>query len=107
MTITYEEVILLCNKYLKAIIPGSTGHHPIFNGIEGGVALTKRLYKVLRDAKYSHLVQGNSLNILEAFKIAEELLRTKKKVYIVGLNHWFKLKDLELIKSIYQKYFIK
>ena len=48
MTITYEEVILLCNKYLKAIIPGSTGHHPIFNGIEGGVALTKRLYKVLR-----------------------------------------------------------
>ena len=107
MTITYEEVILLCNKYLKAIIPGSVDHHPVFDDVEGGLALTKRLYKVLRDDKYSHLVQGNSLNLLEAIKIAKKLLRTKKKIYIVGLNHWFKLKDLELIESIYQKDFIK
>ena len=107
MTLTYEEVILLLNKYLRQIIPGSVNHHPIFNSIEGGVALTKRLYKVLRDGRYSYLVQGNSLNFLEVIKVAKELLKKHKKVYIVGLNHWFKMKDIELIESIYQKDFIK
>ena len=107
MNLSQEEVILLLNKYLKCIIPGSVDHHPVFNTVEGGLALTKRLYKVLRDNNYSYLVQGNSLRILEVFKVARKLLEKHKKVYIVGLNHWFKMKDLDLIESIYQKDFIK
>lgn len=107
MTLSQEEVILLFNKYLRCIIPGSVNHHPVFNSVEGGVALTKRLYKVLREGKYAYLVQGNSLSILETFKVARELLTKHKKVYIVGLNHWFKMKDLELLEKLYQKDFIK
>lgn len=107
MILSQEDIIIICNKYLKCIIPGSVKHHPIFNDSRGGLALTKRLYKILRHEKYSFLVQGTSINASLLIDLAKGLLKEHKKVYIHGLNHWFKMKDLLLIEDIIQKYFNK
>lgn len=107
MHLNKEQLTHLFNEYLRLyVIPGSSNHLPLYETRSGGIALTNRLYKILRDPAYYHTIWGDKIDILEVFSIGERLMKKTKKVFIVGLNHWFTKKDIEVLKSIYQKDFV-
>lgn len=60
---------------------------------------------VLRNPSVEHLIKGDSVEVLELFRIAREFLNKHKEIFIVGLNHWFRMKDLEVIEELYRKNF--
>lgn len=108
MRLNNEQLSFIFNEYLtEYIIPGSTSHLPIFTTFRGGVALTKRLRKILRFKELTHADHSDTVDIEELFRIAQEYLKKYPKVKIVGLEHWFTIKDIDILYSIYDKYFIK
>lgn len=106
MRLTQEQLTHLFNIYLKTfVIPGSSNHLPMFETIDGGAILTRRLYKILRDKELTYLVTGDKVNIVELYTKALKEIKKHKKVYIVGLNHWFTETDLKTLRKLYEKYF--
>ena len=106
MKLTEEHLNLIFKEYLdNFVLPGSSKHLPIFASEERGAILTKRLKKILRARELSYLTTSTTYDIVGMSLLAQELLREKKKVYIYGLNHWFTIKDVEVIMSIVNKYF--
>jgi hypothetical protein len=106
MKLTEDQLNLLFQEYLDTyILPGSSKHHEVFNGLERGSILTKRLKKILRTRELSFIESSNTFNVTVLSEIAQEKLRECKRVYIMGLNHWFTLKDVEILSNIAHKYF--
>lgn len=106
MKLTEEHLNFIFKEYLDTyVLPGSSRHLPIFAGLEGGAVLTKRVKKILRARELSYLSTSTTYDIVGMSLLAQELLKNKKRVYIHGLNHWFTIKDVEVIMSIVNKYF--
>ena len=106
MRLTEEHLNFIFKEYLDTyVLPGSSKHLPIFEGIDGGSVITKRIKKILRARELSYLSTSSTYDIVGMSLLAQELLREKRKVYIHGLNHWFTIKDVEVIMSIVNKYF--
>ena len=102
MNITQENLILILNTYLREYaLSRSIDPHPIFKEVRGGLALSNRLYKILRDKQLEHLVVGNSINFLEFLNYLTEFFKQNKPIYLIGLNHWFSQKDVDTLHSIY------
>lgn len=66
----------------------------------------KRLYLILRDKQYANLIIGDQLDVLGALEAGKKLIKKHKKVFIVGLNHWFTEKDIEILENLYRENFI-
>lgn len=106
MKLTEEHLNLIFKEYLDSyVLPGSSKHLTIFASQEGGAVLTRRVKKILRARELSYLSTSTSYDIVGMSLLAQELLREKKRVYIHGLNHWFTIKDVEVIMAIVNKYF--
>ena len=103
MKLSREQLTHLFNLYLQRyLIPKSCEHLPLFETLNGGVALTNRLYKVLRAKDLRHLVTGDDIHALDVYELAKDYLELKKKVFIVGLNYWFTLEDLKALRKLYE-----
>ena len=108
MYLSHEQLTILFNHYLKSfVIPGSVSHHPIFNTIAGGNALTRRIYAILRDPKLSYLVVGDHVDILGLFNYMEKYMSKNPKIFIIGLNHWFTIQDVKVLRKLFELNFIK
>lgn len=108
MNLSPEQLTILFNQYLKTfVLPGSTNHHPIFNSIAGGNALTRRTYAILRDPRLSYLVTGDHVDILGIFNLLEKYMSKNPKIFIIGLNHWFTIKDVQVLRNLFEINFIK
>ena len=106
MRLNDEQLTYLFNEYLRLyVIPGSRNHSPIFETRKGGAILTKRLRKICRDPKLMYVDDSSTLDLTELSFIAQEKLKKHPKVFIVGLNHWFTIKDIEVIASILENNF--
>lgn len=102
--LTKEEIALLFNGWLKTYcLRRSFKHLKLYEDISAGNILTKRLYKILRDKKYTHLLIGDKINIVELFEEAEKFFENNEKIFIVGLNYWVTHKDLEVIRDLFEK----
>lgn len=107
MIVSKEVVTSLFNHYLKECIrPRSVHHHEVFDSVEGGLALTKRLTLCLRAHNLSYLAREGGFDLLEIFRLTREYLNKHKKIYIVGLDLWFSNKDLDDLENIYRRLFI-
>ena len=106
MNLTKEQLTQLFNCYLKEyFLLRSFNHLPQFNNIEGGAILTRRLFKILRNENLKHLVTGETVNIIQAFEEAKKFLLVHKRIYLVGLNDYMTIKDLEVLRELYEKLF--
>ena len=75
MTLSPEQLTILFNQYLKTyVLPGSGEHHPIFDSLAGGNALTRRVQKILKDPRLSYLLRGESVDIVTIFEKLEVYL---------------------------------
>lgn len=106
MNLSHEQLTILFNEYLRYVLIGSTDHHPIFNSRAGGLALTKRLYAVLK--KWPYLVHNDKVDVEALFYKLDHYFNRHKGVgiYIVGLNHWFTVNDLKLLRGLCELNFI-
>ena len=108
MNLSPEQLTILFNQYLKTfVLPGSTNHHPVFDTIAGGNALTRRVYAILRDPRLNHLVIGDNVDILTIFRLLEEYMSKNSKIFIIGLNHWFTIQDVKVLRNLFEINFIK
>jgi hypothetical protein len=106
MKLSEEQLNLVFSAYLDThVLPGSFDHHPVFETLDRGAVLTRRLKKILREKELRHTHTSTSFDVVELSKLAQEFLKKYKKVYIVGLNHWFTKKDLDVIMGIINNYF--
>lgn len=106
MLLNEEQLNFIFQEYLeKFVLPGSADHLPIFESKEGGAILTKRLKKILRARELSYLCSSTEYNISEISLLTQDLLRDHPKCYILGLNHWFTIKDVKFITNLIEKYF--
>lgn len=103
MKLSREQLTHLFNLFLQRhILPRSFNHLPLFETLDGGKALTNRLYKVLRSRDLRHLVTGDDVHAFDVYALAEDYLEENKKVFIVGLNYWFTLEDLHALRKLYE-----
>ena len=106
MKLTPEQLTQVFNEYLRSyVLARSPYHHPTFDSIAGGLALTKRLQKILRDPEVSYIYSGSSIDCEELIRVAKEKLKDRE-LYIVGLDYWFNADDMDRMRTIYCKLFL-
>ena len=107
MYLDKSDLAILFNHYLKEyLLPRSFKHLPLYEEHGNGNVLVKRLFLVLRSKELYHLIAGDKVEVLQVYKLAKEFLEKKKKIFLVGLNYWFSLYDLEELKKLYEKLYI-
>ena len=108
MLLDKDQLSILFNHFLdEYLLPRSFDHLPLFEEVGKGNVLTRRLFLVLRDNDLYHLVMGDKVAVLEVYKLAKEYLEKNGKIFIVGLNYWFSIYDLEELKKVYEKFYIR
>ena len=106
MYLTKEQLSLLFRHFLKEyLLPRSFKHLPSYEDLNNGGMLTKRLFLVLRAKEFSHLVFGDRVAIQGLYNVAKRYLEKHQKVFIVGLNYWFTIHDLEELRKLYEREF--
>ena len=106
MRLTPEQLTTVFHHYLiDYVLPRSFNHLPLFEDYSGGLVLTKRLLKILRDPKVSYVYRDGKIDCEELIRIAKEHLENQD-TYIIGLNYWFSKYDLEVLREIYVKLFL-
>lgn len=106
MLLTPEQLTQVFNKYLSTyVLARSSYHHPVFDSYTGGLALTKRLLKILKDPEVSYVYSIHGVDCDELIKIAKEKLNGRA-VYVVGLDYWVTEEDLDNLRAIYCKLFL-
>lgn len=108
MYLDKDELVILFNHYLdEYLLPRSFNHLSLFEEMDKGNVLTRRLFLVLRSRELYHLIAGDKVEVLEVYKLAKEYLEKHKKIFLVGLNYWFSLYDLEELKKFYERLYIR
>lgn len=106
MQLTQNQLTQVFNEYLREhVLARAAYHHPVFDSYAGGLALTKRLIKILRDPKISYIHSNKGVDCEELIKVARERLN-QRAVYIVGLDYWFTEEDLDNLRAVYCKLFL-
>ena len=108
MQLTPNQLTQLFQKYLQwYFLPRSFNHLPLFEDTYfGGLVLTKRLLKILRDPEISYIYKDGKIDCEELIRVAKEKLGDKK-IYLLGLNSWFSVEDLDILRDFYIKLFLE
>ena len=107
MRLTPEQLTTVFHNYLRDYyLPRSFKHLPLFEDTYfGGLVLTKRLLKILKDPEVSYVYSIHGVDCDELIKIAKEKLNGRA-VYVVGLDYWVTEEDLDNLRAIYCKLFL-
>lgn len=107
MRLTPEQLTQVFHKYLQDyFIKRSFDHLPLFEEYSGGLILTKRLLKVIRDPEISYVYKEGKIDCEELIRVAKEKLEGRK-IYLLGLNYWFSAEDLDVLRDCYIKLFLE
>lgn len=106
MRLTSEQLTTVFHRYLTDyVLPRSFNHLPIFEDYSGGLILTRRLLKILRDPKLAYIYRDGKIDCEELLRLATEHLENQD-IFILGLNYWFSKHDLKVLREIYVKLFL-
>lgn len=108
MRLTPEQLTTVFHNYLRDYyLPRSFKHLPLFEDTYfGGLVLTKRLLKILRDPEISYAYKDGKIDCEELIRVAKEKLGDNK-IYLLGLNSWFSVEDLDILRDFYIKLFLE
>lgn len=107
MKLTTEQLTTVFHRYLvDYLLPRSFDHLKMYEDYSGGLLLTKRLLKIIKDPKLSYVYQGDKIDCEELIRIAKEHLKDNQ-IFIVGLNYWFSKDDLDILREIYINLYLK